>query len=294
MAKYGRGLICVTLTEQQVDRLELPMMTAPRGGGPPLGTAFTVSIEARDGVTTGISAADRAHTIQVAIDPERPARRHLSRRATCSRCARAAAGCWCAPGRPRARSIWRAWPGCNPAGVICEIMNDDGTMARMPDLEQFAARARAPDPDHRRPDRLPPADRAAGARVWTSSDIVLDRTGTPWHAIVYEATWSTGSSWRWSKASSTATQPVLCRMHSGSTLADTFASTAAGGRAQSPVCHRPHRAARAAAWWCICRPAATSSASSPRSRTWPTTPPSSRARRRPAELRARQRQRTRR
>src|SRR5271165_7682549 len=69
MATHGRGLICVTLTEDQVDRLKLPMMHSPGRGGPPLGTAFTVSIEARQGVTTGISAADRAHTIRVAVNP---------------------------------------------------------------------------------------------------------------------------------------------------------------------------------------------------------------------------------
>ena len=75
MATHGRGLICVTLTEEQVDRLGLPMMQSPGRGGPPLGTAFTVSIEARHGVTTGISAADRAHTIRVAANPTAQARR---------------------------------------------------------------------------------------------------------------------------------------------------------------------------------------------------------------------------
>src|SRR5271170_5298727 len=70
MAKHGRGLICLTLEEEQVARLELPMMSAPGRNGPPLGTAFTVSIEARHGVTTGISAADRAHTVKVAIQPD--------------------------------------------------------------------------------------------------------------------------------------------------------------------------------------------------------------------------------
>ena len=69
MARFGRGLICLTLEEDQVDRLELPMMQAPGRRGPRLGTAFTVSIEAAEGVTTGISAADRAHTIRVAINP---------------------------------------------------------------------------------------------------------------------------------------------------------------------------------------------------------------------------------
>src|ERR1700684_4505677 len=70
MAKHGRGLICVTLTEDQVERLRLPTMSSPGRSGPALGTAFTVSIEARHGVTTGISAADRAHTIRVAANPE--------------------------------------------------------------------------------------------------------------------------------------------------------------------------------------------------------------------------------
>src|SRR6202020_2639364 len=69
MATHGRGLICVTLSEDHVQRLELPMMQSPGRVGPPLGTAFTVSIEARHGVTTGISAADRAHTIRVAANP---------------------------------------------------------------------------------------------------------------------------------------------------------------------------------------------------------------------------------
>src|SRR5271165_1066672 len=69
MATHGRGLVCLTLTEEQIERLELPMMQSPGRLGPPLGTAFTVSIEARSGVSTGISAADRAHTIRVAANP---------------------------------------------------------------------------------------------------------------------------------------------------------------------------------------------------------------------------------
>ena len=91
MATHGRGLICLTLTEEQVDRLELPMMQSPGRSGPPLGTAFTVSIEARRGVTTGISAADRAHTMRVAASPS-ASRTTSSRRATSSRSARASGG----------------------------------------------------------------------------------------------------------------------------------------------------------------------------------------------------------
>ena len=100
----------------------------------PFGTAFTVSIEAREGVTTGISARRPAATIQAAIDPDSsPAR--LVRPVTCFRCARARAGCSCAPARPRPRSTSRGSPGLKPAGVICEIMREDGEMARVPELE---------------------------------------------------------------------------------------------------------------------------------------------------------------
>src|SRR5450830_135546 len=95
MARFGRGLICLTLTMERCERLQLPPMTVRNGDKK--GTAFTVSIEAAEGVTTGISAADRARTVQAAV------------------------------------------AGCSPAAVICEIMKDDGTMARLPDLQLFAA-----------------------------------------------------------------------------------------------------------------------------------------------------------
>ncbi len=101
------------------------------------GTAFTESIEAREGVTTGISAYDRAHTIKVAIDPKSTAA-DLAAAGTCLSSARAhAAECWCAQGRLRPPWIWRGMAGLIPAGVICEIMKDDGTMARVPDLIEF-------------------------------------------------------------------------------------------------------------------------------------------------------------
>ena len=101
-------------------------------------TAFTVSIEARDGVTTGISAADRARTVAVAIDASQGPRRDRHARATSSRWSRATAACWCAPGIPRRRSTSSRLAGLNPSGVICEIMNEDGTMARLDDLVAFA------------------------------------------------------------------------------------------------------------------------------------------------------------
>ena len=103
-------------------------------------TAFTVSIEAREGVTTGISAHDRARTIAVAIDPTKGADDIVSPGHVFPLRRRARAACWCAPAIPRPRVDLARLAGLNPAGVICEIMNDDGTMARLPDLVAFAQR----------------------------------------------------------------------------------------------------------------------------------------------------------
>jgi hypothetical protein len=112
MATHGRGLICLALTGERIDQLGLPLMAASNQSRHE--TAFTVSIEAREGVTTGISAHDRARTVAVAIDPEAPARRTSPRPAMCSRCAPARAACWCAPGIPRRRWTSRGWPGSTP------------------------------------------------------------------------------------------------------------------------------------------------------------------------------------
>ena len=101
MARFGRGLICLTLTEERADYLRLGPMTAENTSR--FGTAFTETIEAREGVTTGISAADRAHTIRVAIDPKSTSERSGAAGACVSRCARARAGCWYGPGRPKHR-----------------------------------------------------------------------------------------------------------------------------------------------------------------------------------------------
>ncbi len=134
MAKFGRGLICLALTEERCDELHLPPMSPVNTSA--FGTAFTESIDARRGVTTGISAADRATTILAAIDP---ATRAATWRApaTSSLCARAAAACWSAPARPKLPLDLARIAGLYPAGVICEIMNDDGSMARLPQLAEF-------------------------------------------------------------------------------------------------------------------------------------------------------------
>ena len=135
MAKYGRGLICLALTPEQTDQLELPLMVRNRDAKH--ATNFTVSIEAAEGVTTGISAADRAHTIQTAIradagpaDLEQPGHVFPLRAVE--------GGVLTRTGHTEASVDLARLAGLQPAGVICEIMNDDGSMARLPDLETFA------------------------------------------------------------------------------------------------------------------------------------------------------------
>ena len=137
MATHGRGLICLALTEERCDELELPPMV--RDNTSPFGTAFTVSIEAKGKVTTGISAADRAATILTAIDPAtRP--EDLSRPGHTFPLRARRGGVLKRAGQTEASVDLASLAGLQPAGVICEIMNEDGTMARVPDLAQFAER----------------------------------------------------------------------------------------------------------------------------------------------------------
>jgi 3,4-dihydroxy 2-butanone 4-phosphate synthase/GTP cyclohydrolase II len=139
MAKEGRGLICLALTPERCDELGLNLMAAKNES--PFETAFTVSIEAREGVTTGISAADRAHTVQVAIDPE-SAPRDLVQPGHVFPLKAKAGGVLERTGQTEAAVDLARLAGVNPAGVICEIMNDDGTMARVPDLVGYCERHR--------------------------------------------------------------------------------------------------------------------------------------------------------
>src|ERR1700761_4565736 len=134
MAPYGRGLICLTLTEERADYLRLPPMA--QENPPRFGPAFTESIEAREGVTTGISAADRAHTIRVAIDPASTAA-DLARPGHVFPLRARKGGVLVRAGQTEASVDLARMAGLIPAGVICEIMNDDGTMARVPDLREF-------------------------------------------------------------------------------------------------------------------------------------------------------------
>lgn len=135
MARFGRGLICLTLTGESCDRLGLPMMVSHNTSS--FGTGFTVSIEAATGVTTGISAADRSRTIQVAIDDNSTAV-DLSRPGHIFPLRARDGGVLVRTGQTEGSVDLARLAGLKPAGVICEIMNDDGTMSRMPQLKKFA------------------------------------------------------------------------------------------------------------------------------------------------------------
>ncbi len=228
MALHGRGLICLTLTDQQVRRLELPMMAAPGRGGPPLGTAFTVSIEARRGVSTGISAKDRAHTIRVASHPEAQPDDIVVPGHVFPLQARRG-GVLVRAGQTEGSVDLARMAGLNPAAVICEIIKDDGSMARMPDLEEFAEKhglrilTIADLISYRlQTERL--------VRCLEEASLVLDQTRTRWKALVYESTVDQRQLLALVRGELEGEEPVLCRMHAGATLGDTFSSTTSEGR----------------------------------------------------------------
>jgi 3,4-dihydroxy 2-butanone 4-phosphate synthase/GTP cyclohydrolase II len=135
MARHARGLICLALTQHRVEQLGLPLMS--QSNGTRHSTAFTISVEARDGVTTGISAHDRAHTIAVAINPEASRHEIVTPGHVFPLMAREG-GSLVRAGHTEAAVDIARLAGLNPAGVICEIMNDDGSMARLPELVAFA------------------------------------------------------------------------------------------------------------------------------------------------------------
>ena len=136
MARYGRGLICLPMTRERCELLQLPPMVVRNGTK--MGTAFTASIEATKGVTTGISAADRARTVQAAVAKNAVAA-DLVQPGHIFPLQAVDGGVLMRAGHTEASCDLAAMAGCNPAAVICEIMKDDGTMARLPDLQLFAA-----------------------------------------------------------------------------------------------------------------------------------------------------------
>ena len=216
MARHGRGLICLALAKERVDALGLEPMA--RSNGSRHETAFTVSIEAREGITTGISAADRARTIAVAIDSNNGPEALVSPGHVFPLVARPG-GVLVRAGHTEAAVDVARLAGLNPSGVICEIMREDGTMARLDDLMDFAARPRPQDRHDPRPHRLPPEegpygrarrrDRASPAGAESNGRRRCSATRRP-----------APSSSRWSTARSTPTKPVLVRMHSLDLFAD--------------------------------------------------------------------------
>jgi 3,4-dihydroxy 2-butanone 4-phosphate synthase/GTP cyclohydrolase II len=223
MARFGRGLICLALTRQRCDELALPLMA--RENGTRHQTAFTVSIEAREGVTTGISAADRARTIQVAIDPTKNRQDIVSPGHVFPLVARDG-GVLVRTGHTEAAVDIARLAGLIPAGVICEIMNDDGTMARLPDLIRFAQfhalkiGAIADLIAHRRR-----TERTVERRTET----ILDSSfGGAWRMIVYVNTASYAEHIALVKGDVTTSDPVLVRMHALNVLDDVLGDRAAG------------------------------------------------------------------
>lgn len=219
MAKEGRGLICLSLTEDRADHLGLPLMVQDNSSS--FGTAFTISIEARRGVTTGISAADRATTIKVAIDDDTVAN-DLARPGHVFPLRAKKGGVMVRAGQTEGSVDLARMAGLKPAGVICEIMNDDGTMARMPQLKEFAAKhdmkiVTIADMVAYRMRRELLITRAAETRLPT-------RDGGEFNAVVYDNEVDNCQHLALYKGKINADEPVLVRVHSECLTGDVFGS----------------------------------------------------------------------
>lgn len=226
MAKYGRGLVCLALTEERLDHLRIPPMSAENTSN--YGTAFCEAIDARQGVTTGISAYDRSRTIAVAIDPAtRPA--DLARPGHIFPLRARKGGVLVRAGQTEASVDLARMAGLVPAGVICEIMRDDGTMARIPDLIEFC--------------------RTHGTKMLTVAELIRYRMqheryvhrvgeamiGTPYgefRLIAYESEIDGGESHvALIRGELEPGEATLVRMHSHCVMGDVFGSTACECRA---------------------------------------------------------------
>src|SRR6266478_4983610 len=219
MARHARGLICLPLTEERCDELHLTMQVADNTSF--LGTAFTVSIEARKGVSTGISAADRATTILTAVDPKtRP--QDLARPGHIFPLRARKGGVLVRPGQTEASVDMSRIAGLYPAGVICEIMNEDGTMARLPQLEEFAAKH-----------DLKIISVAELVRYRMRREVLVCRameTDLPtvygrFHAITFENTVNGDVHLAMVMGDVRSDEPVLVRVHSENVTCDMFGST---------------------------------------------------------------------
>jgi 3,4-dihydroxy 2-butanone 4-phosphate synthase/GTP cyclohydrolase II len=218
MATYGRGLICLTMPGERLDALGLPLMAQSNSSRHE--TAFTVSIEAREGVTTGISAHDRARTVAVAIDP-RSGPQDIATPGHIFPLRARDGGVLVRAGHTEAGVDIARLAGLNPSGVICEIMNEDGTMARLPDLVAFAQRH--------------------GLKIGTISDLIAYRRrhdnlvretlvdtvtseyGGAWQMRIFTDTAGGGEHIVLSKGDLSTPEPVLVRMHAVNPLEDLLA-----------------------------------------------------------------------
>jgi 3,4-dihydroxy 2-butanone 4-phosphate synthase / GTP cyclohydrolase II len=220
MAKYGRGLICLSLNEEKVKQLRLPLMVDEAFNSSSFGTAFTVSIEAREGVSTGISAKDRAHTIRTAVrDDCRP--EDLARPGHVFPLRARKGGVLVRAGQTEGSVDLTRLAGLEPAGVICEVMNDDGTMARRPELEKLSRAHGLP--------LLSVADLIAyrmmkDTLVRRGAEAPLPTTYGEFRAIAYENDIDTHQHVALVKGRWKEDEPVLVRVHSKCLTGDVFGS----------------------------------------------------------------------
>jgi len=223
MARYGRGLICLSLTEERADYLRLGPMSQQNSSR--FGTAFTETIEAREGVTTGISAYDRSHTIRVAIDPSMTAA-DLARPGHVFPLRARRGGVLVRAGQTEASVDLARMAGLIPAGVICEIMNDDGTMARVPNLVEFC--------DQHGLKMLTVAElirfRLQNERyIFRVAESIMPTRFGEFRMIAYESEVNGGESHlalvRGDVSSELNQEPVLVRVHSHCLAGDVFGTT---------------------------------------------------------------------
>lgn len=220
MAREGRGLICMPLTEERCDELNLPLQVSERENKSGFGTAFTVSIEARIGVTTGISAADRATTIRTAADPKSKAT-DLVRPGHVFPLRARRGGVLMRPGQTEASVDLARIAGLQPAAVICEIINDDGTMARLPQLVEFA-----------RKHNLHIISIADLIRYRLRTEVFVRRiaeanvptTHGEFHAIAFENLLNGEVHLAMIMGEIVPDEPILVRVHTQSVLSDVFGS----------------------------------------------------------------------
>jgi 3,4-dihydroxy 2-butanone 4-phosphate synthase / GTP cyclohydrolase II len=221
MAREGRGLICLPMTEDRCDELNLPLQVSERENNSNYKTAFTVSIEARSGVTTGISAADRATTILTAVNPSSRAA-DLVRPGHIFPLRARAGGVLMRPGQTEASVDLARIAGLTPAAVICEIMNEDGTMSRLPQLVEFARRH-----------QLSIISVADLIRYRIQNEILVHRVAEAmvptihglFRAVAYENVLNSEVHLAMVMGEVDGEEPILVRVHTQSLLSDVFGST---------------------------------------------------------------------